>query len=265
MEGDDHMLSTVSEMEEGNDEEGSSTGANTGSDKKTQLTPLQRMEAEYKRKVGACLQCREDLLVCDSRSPCRNCEKAGHDCVYRSNNLCRCPLPGCRMWYEDLTAHKVRYHPERPEKCPIPTCEYHTKGFARKHDRERHTLMHYKGTILCDFCSGVGSAAGKRYNRIDVLKRHSTSVHRVEQVPTYFRREPPPQFIKQYQRSANPGTCSICNCIFVNAQELYDHLDACALRAIEQTKSQDAINERHPSSIKGDDDVVPTFAIATED
>lgn len=37
---------------------------------------------------------------------------------------------------------------KRPEKCPIQTCEYHVKGFARKYDKNRHTRTHYKGTMV---------------------------------------------------------------------------------------------------------------------
>ncbi|OBT49920.1 hypothetical protein VE04_09616 [Pseudogymnoascus sp. 24MN13] len=78
---------------------------------------------------------------------------------------------------------------ERPEKCPITTCEYHTKGFARKYDKNRHTLTHYKGTMVCGFCPGSGSAAEKSFNRADVFKRHLTGAHRVEQVPPNSRRK----------------------------------------------------------------------------
>lgn len=44
----------------------------------------------------------------------------------------RCPLPDCGKTYKDLKAHMLTHQNERPEKCPITTCEYHVKGFARK-------------------------------------------------------------------------------------------------------------------------------------
>lgn len=57
----------------------------------------------------------------------------------------RCPKPDCGRLFKDLKAHMLTHQSERPEKCPIVTCEYHVKGFARKYDKSRHTLTHYKG------------------------------------------------------------------------------------------------------------------------
>ena len=44
----------------------------------------------------------------------------------------RCPHPDCGKTFKDLKAHMLTHQTERPEKCPIATCEYHQKGFARK-------------------------------------------------------------------------------------------------------------------------------------
>lgn len=44
----------------------------------------------------------------------------------------RCPHPDCGKSFKDLKAHMLTHQNERPEKCPITTCEYHVKGFARK-------------------------------------------------------------------------------------------------------------------------------------
>jgi hypothetical protein len=66
----------------------------------------------------------------------------------------QCPLPECGRVFKDLKAHMLTHQNERPEKCPIGTCEYHVKGFARKYDKNRHTLTHYKGTMVCGFCPG---------------------------------------------------------------------------------------------------------------
>ncbi len=44
----------------------------------------------------------------------------------------RCPHPDCGKAFKDLKAHMLTHQTERPEKCPITTCEYHVKGFARK-------------------------------------------------------------------------------------------------------------------------------------
>jgi hypothetical protein len=44
----------------------------------------------------------------------------------------RCPHLDCGKAFKDLKAHMLTHQLERPEKCPITTCEYHVKGFARK-------------------------------------------------------------------------------------------------------------------------------------
>jgi hypothetical protein len=143
---------------------------------------------------------------------------------------------------------------ERPEKCPIPTCEYHTKGFARKYDKNRHTLTHYKGTMICSFCPGSGSSAEKSFNRADVFKRHLTSVHGVEQTPPNARRKSPTggkQAPYSNVRDVS-GMCSTCGVMFANAQEFYEHLDDCVLRVVQQAEPSEAINERLLMSVVDD-------------
>jgi hypothetical protein len=143
---------------------------------------------------------------------------------------------------------------ERPEKCPIPTCEYHTKGFARKYDKNRHTLTHYKGTMVCNFCPGSGSSAEKSFNRADVFKRHLTSVHGVEQTPPNARRKSPAGGKQAPQSNVRDvsGMCSTCGVMFINAQEFYEHLDDCVLRVVQQAEPSEAINERLLMSVVDD-------------
>lgn len=149
---------------------------------------------------------------------------------------------------------------ERPEKCPIPTCEYHTKGFARKYDKNRHTLTHYKGTMVCGFCPGSGSAAEKSFNRADVFKRHLTSVHGVEQTPPNARRKSPAAAAskKVYSRDVS-GMCSTCGITFASAQDFYEHLDDCVLRVVQQADPSEAINEKILTSIADDQQVQETM------
>lgn len=148
---------------------------------------------------------------------------------------------------------------ERPEKCPITTCEYNTKGFARKYDKNRHTLTHYKGTMVCGFCPGSGSAAEKSFNRADVFKRHLTSVHGVEQNPPNSRKKSPGGR-KAYSGVSNvAGTCSTCSTTFPNAQEFYEHLDDCVLRVVQQADPSEAINQRLLTSVAEDQDVTETL------
>ncbi|RWA09098.1 hypothetical protein EKO27_g6017 [Xylaria grammica] len=132
--------------------------------------------------------------------------------------------------FGDPAMHMLTYQ-DRPEKCPIETCEYHKKGFTRKYDKNRHVLNHYKGTMVCPFCPGLGTAYQKAFSRADVLKRHLTAVHNVE--------KPPPNGLKiitstsgSSSRNSESGPCSICQTRFSTAQEFYKHLDDCILNVI---------------------------------
>jgi hypothetical protein len=171
----------------------------------------------------------------------------------------QCPWPDCGRSFKDLKAHMLTHQTERPEKCPIQSCEYHTKGFARKYDKNRHTLTHYKGTMVCGFCPGSGSSAEKSFNRADVFKRHLTSVHGVEQVPPNSRRKSPISGRKSSLTPGQTGTCSTCSVTFTSAQEFYEHLDDCVLRVVQQIDPAEAINQKHLSTIAEDKDVKDTL------
>ncbi|KAF1937350.1 hypothetical protein EJ02DRAFT_426724 [Clathrospora elynae] len=171
-----------------------------------------------------------------------------------------CPLPECGRVFKDLKAHMLTHQNERPEKCPITACEYHIKGFARKYDKNRHTLTHYKGTMVCGFCPGSGSAAEKSFNRADVFKRHLTSVHGVEQNPPNSRKKSPGGRKAYGDSQPNvAGTCSTCSVTFANAQEFYEHLDDCVLRVVQQADPSEAINQRLLTSVAEDADVTETL------
>jgi hypothetical protein len=162
--------------------------------------------------------------------------------------------------FKDLKAHMLTHQNERPEKCPIATCEYNTKGFARKYDKNRHTLTHYKGTMVCGFCPGSGSAAEKSFNRADVFKRHLTSVHGVEQNPPNGRKKSPSgRKVHSGSVSDVAGTCSTCSVTFANAQEFYEHLDDCVLRVVQQADPSEVINQRLLTSVAEDKDVAETL------
>ncbi|KAL9110001.1 MAG: hypothetical protein Q9227_005340 [Pyrenula ochraceoflavens] len=177
------------------------------------------------------------------------------------SNKGRCPHPDCGRIFKDLKAHMLTHQSERPEKCPIANCEYNQKGFARKYDKNRHTLTHYKGTMVCGFCPGSGSAAEKSFNRADVFKRHLTSVHGVEQTPPNSRKRSPTTTAKKitsYCQDAT-GKCSTCSQTFSNAQDFYEHLDDCVLRVVQQEEPSEAINQQHLANISKDEDVKDTF------
>ncbi|KAK0938318.1 hypothetical protein LTR29_010076 [Friedmanniomyces endolithicus] len=172
-----------------------------------------------------------------------------------------CPIGACGRHVKDLKAHMLTHQNERPEKCPIPTCDYHTKGFARKYDKSRHTLTHYKGTMVCGFCPGSGSAAEKSFNRADVFKRHLTSVHGVEQTPPNARRKSPSAAAGKRPLGVleTSGMCSTCGITFLSAQDFYEHLDDCVLRVVQQAEPSEAINEKLLSSVAEDQQVQETM------
>ncbi|RFU76952.1 zinc finger protein [Trichoderma arundinaceum] len=173
----------------------------------------------------------------------------------------RCSYPDCGKTFKDLKAHMLTHQTERPEKCPIMTCEYHVKGFARKYDKNRHTLTHYKGTMVCGFCPGSGSAAEKSFNRADVFKRHLTAVHGVEQTPPNSRRRSgvvAPKTLAGYAPDAT-GKCSTCSQTFTNAQDFYEHLDDCVLRIVQQEDPAEAINAQRLAEVADDKNVHQTL------
>ncbi|EWY79818.1 hypothetical protein FOYG_16999 [Fusarium oxysporum NRRL 32931] len=74
----------------------------------------------------------------------------------------RCTWPDCGKIFKDLKANMLTHQIKRPEKCPIQTCEYHIKGFARKHGKNRHTLiMFIRCTPLRQTPKGVWPAASR--------------------------------------------------------------------------------------------------------
>lgn len=177
------------------------------------------------------------------------------------NQKGRCPHPDCGRVFKDLKAHMLTHQSERPEKCPITTCEYHTKGFARKYDKNRHTLTHYKGTMVCGFCPGSGSPAEKSFNRADVFKRHLTSVHGVEQTPPNCRKRTPSSSTQKGMNygSDATGKCSTCSATFSNAQDFYEHLDDCVLRVVQQEVPSEAINAQRLAEVAADEEVQKTM------
>ena len=164
-------------------------------------------------------------------TPALKSDEGPHGSASSSSSIrSRCPHPECGRVFKDLAAHMLTHMEERPEKCPIETCEYHIKGFARKYDKNRHALTHYKGTMVCPFCPGAGTAYEKAFNRADVFKRHLTAVHNVEQTPPNSRKLILPS------GAGRPGgvgaRCNICQSQFATAQEFYEHLDDCVLNVI---------------------------------
>ncbi|KAF2442697.1 hypothetical protein P171DRAFT_47850 [Karstenula rhodostoma CBS 690.94] len=144
-----------------------------------------------------------------------------------------CPYPGCGRVLRDLPAHLLTHQAERPEKCPVGDCEYHVKGFARAYDRVRHTLSHFKETMVCGFCPTNVFAAERTFNRCDAFLKHLVTTHGVEQTPAgrkddvYGEKNWP----QQHLTSQMVATCGLCSEPF-DAQGFYEHLRGCALRQV---------------------------------
>lgn len=173
-----------------------------------------------------------------SGNPFRNPFIEGEEPAISEAEKHTCTFPGCGKTVRDLKAHMISHLDERPEKCPVTTCEYHTEGFARKYDRNCHLLTHYKGTILCSFCPGPGSATAKSFNHLEFLKEHLDAVHGVDRTPIGKRRaRRHGQQILAYAPDAT-GTCSVCGGIFTNAQVFYEHLDDCVVRTVQRVYLQ---------------------------
>ncbi|KAJ5802102.1 uncharacterized protein N7503_004552 [Penicillium pulvis] len=147
----------------------------------------------------------------------------------------KCEYPNCGRY---LRPHMLSHQTERPEKCPIETCEYPIKGFARKYDKNRHNLTHFKGTLVCGFCRGAGFAAEKSFVRADVFKHHLTSVHGVDQtLPGNCKGK------ISGSTSVHPGKCSVCTTRFGSAQSFYDHLDDCVMNKVLQQQHSNNIQK----------------------
>ena len=147
----------------------------------------------------------------------------------------QCPLSGCGLYFKDLKAHMLTHQAERPEKCPIVSCEYHTKGFARKYDQAKHTLTHFKGTLTCPFCPSIHWCPEVSFPRVDTLKRHLTSLHGVQQTSSTSRQRSQGGTHLSFPgdpNTAHVGSCSTCSLIFVNPQAFYDHLDGCIFKTL---------------------------------
>ena len=132
-----------------------------------------------------------------------------------------------------------------------------------RYDKNRHTLTHYKGTMVCGFCPGSGSAAEKSFNRADVFKRHLTAVHGVEQTPPNSRKKSAGATggsakLTGYAPDAT-GKCSTCSQTFSNAQDFYEHLDDCVLRIVQQEDPAEAINAKRLAEVENDREVHNTL------
>jgi hypothetical protein len=183
-----------------------------------------------------------------------------------------CPYPNCGKVFKDLKAHLLTHSKVRPEKCPIITCEFHVRGFCRKYDKQRHTLTHFKGTLVCNFCPGRGTPAAKTFQRADVFKRHLVSVHGAEnsQSPPSRKSSSPKSTIPCMESSechwpGSYGNCSNCSVTFANVQPFYYHLDECVISSVLRQASNysaDAPLKRQVENFKAETDRAEKFGVS---
>lgn len=199
----------------------------------------------------------------NSKVACVSPESESFDLDFEAREKSRCPFPACGKVFKDLKAHIITHQDERPEKCPVASCDYHKRGFARRYDRNRHTLTHYKGTMVCSWCPGSGSSVEKSFNRADVFKRHLMTCHGVEQTgPNGRARKTPPALstmISFFPSGESSGKCPTCGGMFRNPTELYEHLDDCVLLHVQQLDESEAVNERLLSVMDNDEAIQVTF------
>ncbi|KAL1887734.1 hypothetical protein Sste5346_010027 [Sporothrix stenoceras] len=119
-------------------------------------------------------------------------------------------------------------------KCPFRTCEYHTKGFVRKHDLVRHIITHYDGRLYCGFCpNGLAKSFGRPFLRVEPLKRHLAAVHgaakfrKTQNTTEAYLRDR----IREHG-SVGAGHCSVCVRPFASAAELYGHIEGCVVQLL---------------------------------
>jgi len=200
----------------------------------------------------------------DHQATCSSPDGESIELEHEGKEKSRCQLPECGKIIKDLKAHMLTHQDERPEKCPIFSCEYHKRGFARKYDKNRHTLTHYKGTMVCSWCPGSGTSAEKSFNRADVFKRHLMTYHGVEQaIPSGRLKKSPPAISALtpfFPGGAAAGKCPTCGGLFRNPTELYEHLDDCVLLHVQYLDQGESVNERHLKAMNGDEAVQAKFS-----
>jgi hypothetical protein len=144
----------------------------------------------------------------------------------------RCPQPDCSKAFKDLKAHMLTHKTEHPHKCPVATCEYHSKGFTRQYDRDRHTTAHYQGTIECGLCPASGAGTERSFSRADVFKRQLTTVHGV--VPPNGKISTSMSDGEKLTRYTPDTTseCSVCFSTYSSARALYEHVCTAVFSAL---------------------------------
>ncbi|CAH0052368.1 unnamed protein product [Clonostachys solani] len=174
----------------------------------------------------------------------------------KAKALYTCPYEGCGKAFKDLKTHLLTHSTERPEKCPMRNCEYYRKGFARKYDRNRHVLTHFKGTIICGVCPDGEDSNKITFYRPDTFKKHLTTVHGAE-----LAASAPGKAAGQPSSGAlSPTRCSICAYTLPSVHALFEHLEDCVLQTLQHEDEGEAINTMRLAEVEDDAEVLATLA-----
>lgn len=172
------------------------------------------------------------------------------------DRLFLCPVQGCGRRIKDQRAHIISHRTERPQKCPIKFCEYHTKGFARKYDQVRHTLKHFKGILACDYCSPIAPGGAVLFNYVEDFKRHLVHAHGVDLPHLRVKARSP---TATHAQDRHLGTCSSCFEQFIAPRDLYHHMDDCILQRLLSDNPTESIAAAYLSEINEDPVVQETL------
>jgi hypothetical protein len=149
--------------------------------------------------------------------------------------------PECGKPFKDLRAHMLLHQASRPEKCPSRSCEFHTRGFARKWDRDRHVFKHFRGLLVCGFCPAAvadgdeKTAVPSTFTRADHFKRHLVSVHGMAWPTSRTNRTRLDDASGAAPRADSvTGKCCTCTQRFGSPAQLYEHLHVCVLQRVER-------------------------------
>jgi hypothetical protein len=143
---------------------------------------------------------------------------------------------------------------DRPEKCPLTSCEFHVRGFARRFDKHRHMRTHFQGTLYCGFCSVTTP-----FNDCDMLLRHLVSVHGAhldrdveendfdEESREDRESKKPTDSPQQKTADYLIAECSVCSTAF-NPRGMWEHLKSCVIEKV--IKDSEAMQALHDAKTK---------------
>lgn len=141
----------------------------------------------------------------------------------RSANELRSTIPGASERFRQRRREKEETFTseiEGLEKCPFRNCKFHTEGFVKQYDRDRHIITHFQGELRCGFCP-----QGQTFQGVDIMKLHLISMHGVKQT----LRNNEPVMTSENERNIF-SECDFCMDFCGNALNFYMHIDECVLR-----------------------------------